>query len=108
MAAMDCYITASYREGFGTTVIEAGAMALPVISSNIPGPTDVIKDGFNGLVFENKNVVKLKDAMIKIYSDVELRKKFSKNALQTVIEKYDQNVVFEAMVADRKRLLNTT
>ena len=40
MAAMDCYVLPSYREGFGMTVIEAETMATPVIITNIPGPTD--------------------------------------------------------------------
>jgi len=42
MSAMDCYVMPSYREGFGLTVVEAGAMGIPVICTNIPGPTDAV------------------------------------------------------------------
>lgn len=105
MAAMDCYVTASYREGFGTTVIEAGAMGLPVITSNIPGPTDAIKDGFNGLVVEKKNPAKLKEAMEKMYCNPANCQLYGENGYANVKEKYERYTLFRAMLEDRKRLL---
>lgn len=105
MATMDCYVTPSYREGFGTTVIEAGAMGLPVITSNIPGPTDAIKDGENGLVVEKKNTEQLAKAMITLYKDRDLCRKMGVKGLELVKERYDQKIVFQAMYEDRLRLL---
>lgn len=105
MAAMDCYVTPSYREGFGITVIEAGAMGLPVITTNIPGPTDVIRDGFNGLVVEKKDSKQLLKAMKKIYRNPNLGKEMGNNGLRVVQERYDQKLVFQAMYEDRMRLL---
>lgn len=107
MAAMDCYVIPSYREGFGTTVIEAGAMGLPVISTDIPGPTDAIKDGINGLLVEKKNIEQLADAMIKMVNDPSLCEKFGAEGLKLVREKYDQQKVFDAIIEDRKRLLKS-
>ena len=108
MAAMDCYVTPSYREGFGTTVIEAGAMGLPVISSDIPGPTDAITDGVNGLLVEKKNVEQLSEAMIKMINTPALCEKFGAEGLKLVKEKYNQQKVFDAIIEDRKRLLRLT
>ena len=107
MAAMDCYVTPSYREGFGTTVIEAGAMELPVISTDIPGPTDVIVDGVNGLLVEKKSVKQLVEAMKTMLDDTLLCKKFGSEALKLVREKYDQKKVFDAIIEDRKKLIKT-
>lgn len=106
MAAMDCYVTASYREGFGTTVIEAGAMALPVITSNIPGPTDAIADEFNGLVFENKNIAQLISAMEKMYKNREMCEAMGIRGLENVRVKYNRKELFEAMLQDRNNLVN--
>ncbi|MBR1762684.1 MAG: glycosyltransferase family 4 protein [Eubacterium sp.] len=105
MAAMDCYVTASYREGFGTTVIEASAMGLPVITSDIPGPTDIIKDGVNGLVVTKKSVEELAAAMEKMYEDRELCMRLGDKGLDLVRERYDQKMVIQAIYEDRIRLL---
>lgn len=105
MAAMDCYVTASYREGFGTTVIEAGAMGLPVITTNIPGPTDAIVDGYNGIIIEKKNANELADAMKWMYKNPDEASAMGKNGLENVLRKYDRRKLFEAMLEDRKRLL---
>ena len=42
LSAMDCYILPSYREGFGMGTIEAEAMGVPVIVTDIPGPIDAV------------------------------------------------------------------
>lgn len=105
MSAMDCYVTASYREGFGMTVIEAGAMGLPVITSNIPGPTDAIIDGYNGLIVEKKNVEALTAAMRWICKNPYEARRIGMNGLENVRAKYDRKMVFEAMLEDRKRLM---
>ena len=105
MAAMDCYVMPSYREGFGMTVIEAGAMGLPVIASDIPGPTDVIRSGVNGLVVQKKNAVQLETGMRKLYDDRTLCRLLGESGRRIVAERYDQRTLFEAMLRDRDRLL---
>lgn len=105
-SAMDCYITASYREGFGTTVIEAGAMGLPIITSDIPGPTDVIKNGINGIVIPKKNPEALLNAMKEMYTNKMLCKQYGEENHKIVVDKYEQKKVFSAILKDRERLLN--
>ena len=106
MASMDCLVTPSYREGFGMTVIEAGAMALPVICADIPGPTDAIQDGVNGLVVEVKNAEALEDAMGRICTDTNLCKELGKAGLELVEANYERNTLFRYILDDRKRLLS--
>ena len=48
-AAADCFVSASYREDFPNTVLEAGAMGLPSIVTDINGSREIIKDGVNGM-----------------------------------------------------------
>ena len=105
MAAMDCYVLASYREGFGMTVIEAGSMALPVIVTNIPGPTEgMIKDK-TGFVVEKKDSQGLYLAMVEMMDSSETRDEFAKNGREHVISKFDQNVLLKKIYEDRKKLL---
>lgn len=105
MAAMDCYVMPSYREGFGLTVVEAGAMGLPVICTDIPGPTDAIHDGENGLIVEKKDANALARAMQTLYDDRALGKKLGENGRKNVEENYDQQTLFRYILEDRNRLL---
>ena len=105
MAAMDCYIMPSYREGFGLTVVEAGAMGLPVICTDIPGPTDAITDGITGIIVNKKDAAALKNAAIKLYNDRTLMQKLGNAGLKNVKKNYEQKSLFRYILEDRNRLL---
>ena len=105
MAAMDCYIMPSYREGFGLTVVEAGAMALPVVCTNIPGPTDAITDGVNGILVKKKDSGELVSAIRKLYADRGLASRLGENGLENVRRNYEQKALFGYILQDRERLL---
>lgn len=62
-AASDCFVSPSYREGFPNTVLEAGAMGLPCIVTDINGSREIIKDGYNGLIVPSLDTDALYGAM---------------------------------------------
>ena len=105
MSAMDCYVMPSYREGFGLTVVEAGAMGIPVICTNIPGPTDAIHNEETGLVIEKKNEKELRDAILRIYDDSQFAKKLGQAGYENVKENYEQKNLFKYILHDREGLL---
>ena len=108
-AVFDYMMLPSYREGFGMTVLEAAAMGVPSIISNIKGPTDLIRDGHNGIVCEVKSVDSLKAAIEKALSLSESEySKMSKNAYTEVIEKFDAVKFKQAFVENRNMLLENT
>ena len=103
MAAMDCYVLPSYREGFGMSVIEAEAMAVPVIITNIPGPVDGMVRDVTGLVVEKKDITGLEGAMLKMmYSDTAF---YGANGLELARKEFEQQMLFSMILADRKKLL---
>ncbi len=59
----------SYREGFPNVVMQAGAMRLPSIVSDINGCNKIIENNINGFIIKLKSVNAIYDAMIKITSD---------------------------------------
>lgn len=105
LSAMDVYILPSYREGFGSGVIEAEAMGLPVIVSNIPGPTDAMLKDETGLVVEKADVRSLKEAMEIIRDDGELYQSLASKSHSFAEENFEQGKLFEHILEDRKKLL---
>lgn len=105
LAASDCYVLPSYREGFGMSVIEAQAMGVPVVVTDIPGPIDGMVDGETGIVVPKQDVPALQRAMEKMYIDVELRKQYGSQGYHHVKDSFDQKKFFEYILDDRKRLL---
>lgn len=64
MAAMDCLVHPTYREGFGMVLQEAMAMAVPIITTDIPGPSEVIENGKSGVLVKPQNEDSLFESMI--------------------------------------------
>ena len=105
LAAMDVYLLPSYREGFGSVVIEAEAMGLPVIVSRIPGPTDAMLPDETGLVVPVKQVEPLAEAMGELIGNVERRAEMGRKGREFASLKFDQKVLVQKILEDRKRLL---
>lgn len=88
--ASDIYCLPSYREGFGSTIIEAAACGIPAIGSNIYGITDAIIDGETGVLVEKGNVDALASAMLSLANDSSMREKLCESAKQRALEKFHQ------------------
>ena len=96
-AASDCFVFPSYREGFPNTVIEAGAMGLPSIVTDINGSREIIKDGVNGLIVPSKDTAALYDAMEKMLTDDALRSELASQARGLVASRYEQGFVRQCL-----------
>ncbi|MDT8376827.1 MAG: glycosyltransferase family 4 protein [Mariprofundaceae bacterium] len=81
-AAADIFCLPSYREGFGSVIIEAAACGVPAIGSNIYGISDAICDGETGLLFEAGSVDELSRAIERMVSDPEQRRAMGEAALK--------------------------
>ena len=81
MLAMNVFVLPAWWEGFGNTLIQAAAMGIPVISTKGTGTIDAVSNGFNGKLIPVKNKNKLREAMILMIEDDNLRKKYSHNGL---------------------------
>ena len=103
--ALDVLILPSYREGFGNVIIEAEAMGVPVIVSNIPGPVDAMENGKTGLVVKKADSESLTQAMIKIFEDEQAYKQMAENAHLFVEENFEQNKLFEKIYESRIRMI---
>ncbi|MDN5354173.1 MAG: hypothetical protein PWQ09_929 [Candidatus Cloacimonadota bacterium] len=86
-----------FRESQGKTINEAMAHALTIIASNHYGPAEILKHNETGLLFEPGNVESLKENILKIHHNKELRVKLGENALNAFFKKYEFYKVKEAV-----------
>ncbi|MCF6279254.1 MAG: glycosyltransferase family 4 protein [Flavobacteriaceae bacterium] len=92
---MDVFTFPSYREGFGISLMEAAAMNVPAISTNITGCNEIIDDGYNGILIKSKSTVELKNAMNDLVTNKDKIKEMSKVSRQYVIDRYEQKKLWE-------------
>jgi glycosyltransferase involved in cell wall biosynthesis len=85
----DFSILTSKREGLPTVVLESFSLGKPVIATNILGTNEIAKHNYNSLLVEYGDVIGLKEALLKLITDNNLRKKLGENARKTY--EYDFN-----------------
>lgn len=89
----DCHVLPSYREGFPNTPMEAGALGLPNIVTDINGAREIVEDGVNGFIVPPRSVQPLYDAMERILVDSELREKLKQNARSMIESRFEKSFV---------------
>lgn len=94
----------SYREGFPNVVLQAGAMGLPSIVSNINGCNEIIAENENGVIVPVKDVSLLTNAMIQFIADPEKTLYMASNAREAIMARYNQKVVWNAILAEYQNL----
>lgn len=94
----------SYREGFPNVVLQAGAMGLPSIVTDINGCNEIIKDNKNGLIIPVKNNIALEQAMQKMYHDNELYLNLKAKSRDLILEDFKQEVVWNAVLEEYNKL----
>jgi glycosyltransferase involved in cell wall biosynthesis len=105
MATADLLLLPSYREGFGTVVIEAAAMGLPVVCTDIYGLTDAVVDGETGLLVTAKDVKSLAAAIDRLLLDSELRRKMSRCARARVEREFSSHRMNKLVIDEYANLL---
>lgn len=105
LAASDCAVLASYREGFPNVVIEAGAMGLPQIVTDINGANEIIIHEKNGLIVASKDSVALYEAMKKMMEDKAMAEAMSKVARTLIASRYEQIFVRKCLIDYYKEII---
>ena len=103
-AIADALVFPSYREGFPNVVLQAGAMGLPSIVSDINGCNEIIKEEENGLIISVKDSEAIYKAMKRVLEDSVLKNKLQNNARNMITELYEQKVVWNALLKEYKSL----
>ena len=105
IAAMDILVLASYREGFGNTLIEASAMQRPVIATDIIGCRDAVLNGTTGILVQPRNVVSLEKALNELIENPSERIEMGRNGKQWVTENFDRKLVWNRLTKVYEQML---
>ena len=105
-AAMDVLVHPTYREGFGMVIQEAGALAIPTITTNIPGASEVMENGVSCLLAEPGNAEQLADRMFRVIASDELTTALGSQAYERTKMLYNRPVMLEFQRKDYEKLIN--
>ena len=105
-SAFDVYLLASHREGFPRSAMEASAMGLPVVASDIRGCRQVVADGVSGRLFDVGDGAALVDALRPLLQDEGARRRMGEAARRRAVEHFDDRDVIKTTLRTYEWLLS--
>lgn len=105
ISALDVLVHPSYREGFSMVIQQAMAMEIAVVTTNIPGPSEVIKEGITGILAEPRDVDTLFNAMMWMIEHPEEYKKMGKAGRKRCEEHFTRERMLQLTLEDREKIL---
>jgi len=105
MAAADFFCLQSYREGFGSVVIEAAACGIPAMASAIYGLSDAVEDGRSGLLHQPRDISAIASLLERFALDREWRESMGAYAQQRAQALFASDVLLDAQMAFVERLM---
>lgn len=105
LVASDALVFPSYREGFPNVVIQAGAMGLPAIVTDINGCNEIVLPDLNGVIIPSKDEQALYESMKYFASHPVEVEKMAANARPLIASRYEQRVVWNALLDEYKSII---
>jgi len=99
-AISDCLVFPSYREGFPNVVMQAGAMGLPCIVSDINGCNEIIEDTKNGYIIPVRDKEAVKETLIRILENKVEYSEMQHNAREMIVSRFDQKIMWESILQE--------
>ncbi|MGZ9675086.1 glycosyltransferase family 4 protein [Flavobacterium sp. GNP001] len=103
LSISNVFVFPSYREGFPNVVLQAGAMGLPSIVTNISGSNEIIQDNSNGIVIPVRDTQSLLTQMDLLLQDNVLTNNLAHSAREIIVTRYKQQMVWEAVLDTYKK-----
>ena len=91
--SIDIVVLPSWREGLSKSLLEASAMGLPIITTDVPGCKNIITNEYSGLLIPVKDQLSLKKAIKKFLEDEKLAINYGQKARKVVIKKFTTNII---------------
>ena len=106
ISAADVLVHPSYREGFSMVIQQAMAMEIPIITTDIPGPSEVIEPNVSGILAKPKDVDTLYECMKWMVEHPEERLIMGREGRKRCEEKFNRDRMLQLTLEDREKILN--
>lgn len=97
LAASDILCLPSYREGFGSVIIESAACGIPTVASRIYGITDAVVDNVTGLLFEPRDIKDLESKLLLLVQSPNLCQQLGKAAQERAVSEFSEHILINAL-----------
>lgn len=104
MSMFDLLTHPTYREGFGKVLQEAMGVGIPILTTNVPGPSEVVEDGKSGILCEAKNADDLASKMLMLYNDKPLRERLVAEGTARAEKYFDRPIMLENILRDMNEI----
>jgi glycosyltransferase involved in cell wall biosynthesis len=102
---MDIFVLASYREGIPRSAMEAAAMGLPIVATDVRGCRQVVENGVTGVLVPRRDPGRLTDAIASLASDPEQRRRMGEAGRRKALRDFDQQRCIDTTLKTYRRLL---
>lgn len=106
MAMFDVLTHPTYREGFGKVLQEAMGVNIPIITTDVPGPSEVIENNVSGILCKVQDPEDLCKKMELLYNDAELRESFRKAGKERAEKYFDRPIMLNNILVDMNKIMN--
>ena len=106
LSISNLFVLPSYREGLPNSLIEAGSFGIPLLATDINGCNEVIIPNKTGILVEKKSVESLVEGISKLLDNKELYQEIKDNIRRVTIERYGQEIFYEALKSDLEKLVD--
>lgn len=89
----------SYREGLPKSLLEAASCGRPIVTTDVPGCREIVRDGDNGFLVEARNAIALADALVKLLANPELRRRMGQRGRERVLGEFSQEIIVAQVLA---------
>ena len=105
-SAMDIYVHPSYREGFGMVLQEAGAMGTPIITTDIPGASEVFENGVSCMLVPPKDAQTLAEAINELIKNNSKRLDLGFKAREQTEKYYSRDIMLRQQLARYEEIIS--
>ena len=107
LSVVNILVHPTYREGFSMVIQQAMAMGCAIITTNVPGPSEVIEEGVSGLLVPAQNVDELSETMDSLGQDKAMQERFVAAGLERVREKFERGRMLELTYLNRLQMMES-
>lgn len=97
----------SYREGLPKSLLEAASSGRPIVTTDVPGCREIVRDGDNGFLVEARNAPALADALGKLLADPALRQRLGQRGRERVMNEFSQEIIIGQVLAVYREAIST-